>query len=109
MTPKLLHRDLKPKNLLLTNRYHILKVCDFGTVRSLETNMTSDIGTAAYMAPEVVIGKSDGNPRLMKYDEKCDVYSFGIILWEIMTRKMPYSHLEGYRYLTILYKTVLEG
>jgi len=50
---KIIHRDLKTKNLLLFNNFRTLKLCDFGTVREMASNKTTDIGTAKYMAPEV--------------------------------------------------------
>lgn len=89
------HRDLKPPNLLLKNEYRLLKVCDFGTVSKLRTVMSNNRGTAAWMAPEVF--------STNKYDEKCDVYSFGIILWEMITRRRPFQDIEGTP-LTILWK-----
>ena len=46
-------RDLKPPNLLLTNGWRNLKVCDFGTACKLHTEMTDNKGSAAWMAPEV--------------------------------------------------------
>ncbi|XP_069169167.1 mitogen-activated protein kinase kinase kinase 7 isoform X4 [Procambarus clarkii] len=81
----LLHRDLKPPNLLLTKGAKILKVCDFGTACELSTIMSDNRGSAAWMAPEVFEGKL--------YTEKCDVYSWGIILWEVMTRRVPFADL----------------
>ncbi|XP_064537519.1 mitogen-activated protein kinase kinase kinase 7-like isoform X2 [Drosophila montana] len=51
-TPTVLHRDLKPNNLLLFDDYRTLKICDFGTVREIASNMTSNVGTSAYIAPE---------------------------------------------------------
>ncbi|XP_071544018.1 mitogen-activated protein kinase kinase kinase 7-like isoform X4 [Panulirus ornatus] len=81
----LLHRDLKPPNLLLTKGAKILKVCDFGTACELSTIMSDNRGSAAWMAPEVFEGKL--------YTEKCDVYSWGIILWEVMTRRVPFQDL----------------
>ena len=54
MRPKpLIHRDLKPPNLLLVNNGLILKICDFGTVTDKSTLMTNNKGSAAWMAPEV--------------------------------------------------------
>ncbi|ROT65146.1 hypothetical protein C7M84_016897 [Penaeus vannamei] len=81
----LLHRDLKPPNLLLTKGAKILKVCDFGTACELSTIMSDNRGSAAWMAPEVFEGKL--------YTEKCDVYSWGIILWEVITRRVPFEDL----------------
>lgn len=56
MRPKpLIHRDLKPPNLLLVDSGRILKICDFGTVTDKATLMTNNMGSAAWMAP----GKND--------------------------------------------------
>ncbi|XP_030078967.1 tyrosine-protein kinase JAK2-like [Drosophila hydei] len=96
MTPKpMLHRDLKTQNLLLTDNNRILKIADFGTATDLRTLMTSAIGTVAYMAPEVLSGE--------KYTEKCDIYSFGIVLWEVMARRKPFHHLKNQRNETIMF------
>ncbi|XP_068203164.1 mitogen-activated protein kinase kinase kinase 7-like isoform X3 [Palaemon carinicauda] len=81
----LLHRDLKPPNLLLTKGAKVLKLCDFGTACELSTFMSDNRGSAAWMAPEVFEGKM--------YTEKCDVYSWGIILWEVLTRRVPFEDL----------------
>uniref|UniRef100_F1KXD8 Mitogen-activated protein kinase kinase kinase 7 n=1 Tax=Ascaris suum TaxID=6253 RepID=F1KXD8_ASCSU len=94
------HRDLKPPNLLLKNGYRLLKVCDFGTVARVKTTMTNNRGSAAWMAPEVFSGS--------KYNEKCDVYSFGIMLWEMITRRKPFEDVEGSA-LTILWKAFMDA
>lgn len=55
MKPKpLIHRDLKPPNLLLINGGTALKICDFGTVADKTAIMTNNKGSAAWMAPEVI-------------------------------------------------------
>lgn len=64
----------------------MLKVCDFGTVCDLKTIMSVNRGSPCWMAPELLL--QDG-----KYNEKCDVFSYAIILWEIFARLMPYFHL----------------
>uniref|UniRef100_T1J3V1 Mitogen-activated protein kinase kinase kinase 7 n=1 Tax=Strigamia maritima TaxID=126957 RepID=T1J3V1_STRMM len=88
MKPKaLIHRDLKPPNLLLIMGGTVLKICDFGTACDIQTHMTNNKGSAAWMAPEVFEGFS--------YSEKCDVFSWGIILWEVITRHKPFSELGG--------------
>lgn len=83
---KIVHRDVKTENMLL--RQGRLKIADFGVARVEAQNpkdMTGATGTLGYMAPEVL----DGKP----YNRKCDVYSFGICLWEIYCCDMPYRHL----------------
>ncbi|XP_015922325.1 mitogen-activated protein kinase kinase kinase 7 [Parasteatoda tepidariorum] len=87
MKPPLIHRDLKPPNLLLINGGTVLKICDFGTACDIHTNMTNSKGSAAWMAPEVFEGST--------YSEKCDVFSWAIILWEVLTRKKPFHDGEG--------------
>nr|GMD72430.1 serine/threonine-protein kinase HT1-like [Ipomoea batatas] len=84
---KIVHRDVKAENMLLdTDR--TLKIADFGVARVEAQNpkdMTGETGTLGYMAPEVL----DGKP----YNRKCDVYSFGICLWEIYCCDLPYPDL----------------
>nr|XP_010923541.1 serine/threonine-protein kinase STY13 [Elaeis guineensis] len=84
---KIVHRDVKTENMLL-DAHRNLKIADFGVARVEAQNpkdMTGETGTLGYMAPEVL----DGKP----YNRKCDVYSFGICLWEIYCCDMPYPHL----------------
>ncbi|KAF0889355.1 hypothetical protein E2562_023655 [Oryza meyeriana var. granulata] len=82
---KIVHRDVKTENLLLDHQLN-LKIADFGVARVVEAqdpkDLTGTTGTLAYMAPEVVAGKP--------YNRKCDVYSFGICLWETYCCDMPY-------------------
>ncbi|KAI6693285.1 hypothetical protein NL676_020995 [Syzygium grande] len=84
---KIVHRDVKTENMLLDGRRN-LKIADFGVARVEAQNprdMTGETGTLGYMAPEVL----DGKP----YNRRCDVYSFGICLWEIYCCDMPYPDL----------------
>lgn len=84
--PKIIHRDLKPSNVLLSRDCEVVKICDFGEARTIQTEMTAGSGTPLWMAPEVINGTN--------YTEKCDVYSFGIVLWEMIYRKKPFHDLE---------------
>ncbi|CAL4127209.1 unnamed protein product, partial [Meganyctiphanes norvegica] len=81
----ILHRDLKSPNLLLMNGAKMIKLCDFGTACEFSTVMSDNRGSAAWMAPEVFEGTM--------YSEKCDVYSWGILLWEVLTRRVPFQDL----------------
>lgn len=84
--PVILHRDLKSDNLLVDKDWNV-KVADFGLTRFLdEKKQMTQVGTPMWMAPEVIMGE--------QYTEKADVYSFGIIMWEILMRKEPYTDKE---------------
>ncbi|CAI0455963.1 unnamed protein product [Linum tenue] len=86
-TMKIVHRDVKTENMLL-DKSRTVKIADFGVARLEASNpndMTGETGTLGYMAPEVL----NGNP----YNRKCDVYSYGICLWEIYCCDMPYPDL----------------
>ncbi|XP_047128761.1 mitogen-activated protein kinase kinase kinase 7 isoform X1 [Hydra vulgaris] len=84
----IIHRDLKPLNMLLKQSGTVLKICDFGTACHPHSEMTANKGSASWMAPQVITGE--------KYSEKCDVYSFGIILWQMLTRKKPFEGIPYY-------------
>ncbi|ETV99099.1 TKL protein kinase, variant 1 [Aphanomyces invadans] len=84
--PPILHRDLKSPNLLVDGSYR-LKISDFGLarVKAHHQTMTGNCGTTQWMAPEVLAAE--------KYTEKADVFSFGVVCWETVTRACPYDGL----------------
>lgn len=75
---------------MLFDQGRVIKLCDFGTVRVVEneTFLTNQKGSAAWMAPEVFEGST--------YTEKCDIYSWAITLWEILSRRKPYAEMGGF-------------
>ncbi|CAO2827336.1 unnamed protein product [Amaranthus hypochondriacus] len=92
----IIHRDLKPRNVLLVNsNADHLKVGDFGLSKLLKVKqahdvykMTGETGSYRYMAPEVFKHK--------KYDKKVDVFSFGMILYEMLAGEPPMASYEPY-------------
>ncbi|ETP35091.1 TKL/DRK protein kinase [Phytophthora nicotianae P10297] len=82
-TPPLIHRDLKSNNILLTDKLEP-KLIDFGVSRdTVDLTMTAGVGTPYWTAPEILEGK--------RYTEQADIYSFGVVLTELDTNKIPYS------------------
>ncbi len=91
-----MHRDLKPQNIMIDRKGNA-RIMDFGIARSLRAEGITDtgvvIGTAEYMSPEQVEGKV--------VDQRSDIYSLGVILYEMVTGRVPF---EGKMALTIALK-----
>ena len=83
--PSILHRDLKSHNLLLDDTWRV-KVADFGLSCTLRSDQVS-CGTPAWSAPEVLRGGV--------CTKKSDVYSFAIVVWELLSRSVPYEGMSG--------------
>uniref|UniRef100_A0A671YFK2 Protein kinase domain-containing protein n=1 Tax=Sparus aurata TaxID=8175 RepID=A0A671YFK2_SPAAU len=84
---KVIHRDLKSRNVVLTAE-KVLKICDFGASKFLtHTTHMSLVGTFPWMAPEVI--------QSLPVSETCDTFSYGVVLWEMLTREIPFKGLEG--------------
>jgi len=78
-----MHRDIKTANVLLDEARHA-KVTDFGiSTRFGRADYTAETGTYRQMAPEVILHKP--------YNYKCDVYSYGVLVWETLHRQVPFT------------------
>jgi len=91
------HRDVKTANVLLTDKprgddeaadcAHVhAKLSDFGICTRFGMEQTTDVGTTRYMAPEIVFGP---------YDHRADIYSWGLLAWELMHEAIPFSSVQS--------------
>ncbi|KAG8659892.1 probable serine/threonine-protein kinase SIS8 isoform X2 [Manihot esculenta] len=97
---KIVHRDLKSANCLV-NKHSTVKICDFGLSRIMtETPMrdSSSAGTPEWMAPELI--------RNEPFTEKCDIFSLGVIMWELCTLNRPWEGVPPER---VVYAVANEG
>uniref|UniRef100_A0A8B9HHZ0 Sterile alpha motif and leucine zipper containing kinase AZK n=1 Tax=Astyanax mexicanus TaxID=7994 RepID=A0A8B9HHZ0_ASTMX len=85
---KVIHRDLKSRNGNVNNCLTLHQICDFGASKFLShTTHMSLVGTFPWMAPEVI--------QSLPVSETCDTYSYGVVLWEMLTREVPFKGFEG--------------
>jgi mitogen-activated protein kinase kinase kinase 13 len=84
---KIIHRDLKSPNVLIGEE-EVIKISDFGTSRTWNgvSEKMSFAGTVAWMAPEAI--------KEVECSEKVDIWSFGVVLWELLTCEVPYDGME---------------
>jgi serine/threonine protein kinase len=104
--PQIVHRDLKSLNLLVDDAWNV-KVCDFGLSRFTDAGNLSTLGklrgTFAYCAPEVYFGE--------RFSTKSDVYSIGVILWELVVKcitgeyERPYAE---YKHLVFDFQIIIQ-
>jgi serine/threonine protein kinase/tetratricopeptide (TPR) repeat protein len=105
---QVVHRDIKPDNIMIRNRDHIVKVLDFGLAKPAEKMFVSDakvdteagtivitepgvvLGTVAYMSPE----QSEGSQFV---DHRTDIWSLGVVLYEMVTGHLPFEGKDAYR------------
>jgi tRNA A-37 threonylcarbamoyl transferase component Bud32 len=89
-TPAIIHRDLKSHNLLVDDNWKV-KVCDFGLSKiavDMQATMTA-CGTPCWTAPEIL--------RNARYTTKADVFSYAIVLWELVTREEPFAGMPAFQ------------
>lgn len=88
---KIVHRDLKSANCLV-NKHWTVKICDFGLSRIMTETPIKDFssaGTPEWMAPELI--------RNEPFSEKCDIFSLGVIMWELCTLNRPWEGVQAER------------
>jgi hypothetical protein len=96
-SPPILHLDLKSPNILVDDKWRV-KIADFGLARVRSNTLLSGNsafhGTPEWMAPEML--------RAENYDEKADVYSYGVVLWELLAAQTPWNELHPMQVVAVV-------
>src|SRR5436853_7151854 len=102
----MVHRDIRSENIVITD-HDIAKITNFKFSRRFDeatTNIVVNKECVRYSAPEMlkrgITGEKSDKYSEIKYDTKCEVYSFGILLWEIAECRIPYSQYEDFMEIT---------
>ena len=94
----IVHRDLKPDNILIKyekDQKYTIKLCDYGISKTDNfTKLRTHAGTSYYMAPEIMQLTEENN-----YNYKCDLWSLGIIIYELFFKERPYKGISEYAIL----------
>ncbi|RIA98201.1 kinase-like domain-containing protein, partial [Glomus cerebriforme] len=88
-----IHRDLHPGNILYLQSQNYWYISDFGFCGPVDKPLKSIYGNLPYIAPEVIVGK--------EYTFASDIYSFGILMWEISSGQIPFKNYEHNYYLAM--------
>lgn len=116
------HRDLKPDNLMLarpcdplaadfaaTHAAPLLKIIDFGHSRAMpsgdQTLTANNRGTSLYRAPETIAFRG----RARVYTTKVDVFSAGLVVWEMLARQLPWSHMSRSMMMVDMERAICAG
>ncbi|PAA70222.1 hypothetical protein BOX15_Mlig034048g1, partial [Macrostomum lignano] len=96
----IIHRDLKSKNVVISSSRQC-KICDFGSSKTVvvSDNHATLAGTPAWMAVELMLAERPATKH-------CDSWSYGVVLWELLTREVPFRGLEP---MQIMYVVVQDG
>jgi len=94
ISPPIIHRDLRSPNVFVSSlvpsdKFHA-KVGDFGMSQHIASAFNEILPTWQWLAPEVI------NPTSISYDEKSDVYSFAIVMWEMISCKHPFAEYDEF-------------
>ncbi len=96
----IIHRDLKPENILLKfpDSINCLKIADFGIAVKYDDDpycCSEKAGTSVYMAPEIFTSTDDQYDLIHKYGETCDLWSIGIIFYQLLSLHIPFPILKS--------------